>query len=64
MVANKVREALELPIEFGALQLQAGASIGIGRYPADGATVGELLTAADRAMYEVKFAAAQRPEQP
>jgi len=60
-VADKVREALAQPIAFGALQLQAGASIGIGRFPADGATVGELLTAADRAMYAVKFAGA--PEQ-
>jgi diguanylate cyclase (GGDEF)-like protein len=57
-VAEKVRQALVQPIAFGALQLQAGASIGIGRYPQDGADVSELLAAADRAMYAVKFAGA------
>jgi diguanylate cyclase (GGDEF)-like protein len=59
VVADKVREALTQPVPFGALQLRCGASIGIGRYPADGTTVGELLSAADRAMYEVKHASPQ-----
>lgn len=58
-VAEKVRCALALPIQFGTLQLRAGASIGIGRYPQDGSDVGELLAAADRAMYAVKFAGQQ-----
>ena len=65
MVADKVRELLAQPIPFGAQQLQSGASIGIGRYPDDGTTVGELLSAADRAMYAVKQVALQGgPAQP
>ena len=65
VVADKVRELLAQPIPFGAQQLQSGASIGIGRYPDDGTTVGELLSAADRAMYAVKQVALQGgPAQP
>lgn len=53
-VAAKLRQALALPVEFAGQNLQIGASIGIGRYPEDGATVSELLAAADRAMYRAK----------
>ncbi len=55
-VAAKLRQALAQPVEFGALSLQIGASIGIGRFPDDGATASELLAAADRAMYLAKGA--------
>lgn len=57
-VAEKVRLALAQPIAHGALELQVGASIGIGCYPRDGGDVGELLAAADRAMYTIKFSSA------
>lgn len=53
-VAQKVREALSLPVHYGGAELPSGASIGIGRYPEDGEGATELIAAADQAMYRAK----------
>lgn len=55
-LAAKLGQALSQPVILGEQSLQIGASIGIGRYPEDGLTVGELMAAADQAMYRVKRA--------
>jgi len=53
-VAQKVREALSLPVHYGGAELPSGASIGISRYPEDGEGATELIAAADQAMYRAK----------
>jgi len=53
-VAQKVREALSLPVHYGGAELPSGASIGISRYPEDGEGATELIAAADQAMYLAK----------
>jgi diguanylate cyclase (GGDEF)-like protein/PAS domain S-box-containing protein len=53
-VASAVLKSFEIPYELHGHTLHAGASIGISRYPADGADAGTLLRAADIAMYEAK----------
>ncbi len=55
-VANAKREALELLIAETSrvLGVPIALSIGVARYPQDGATYQELFDAADRAMYEAK----------
>ena len=42
------------PIEVAGYSLSCGASFGLARYPDHGATVDELIQAADTAMYHVK----------
>lgn len=54
-VAQKVLLALSEPVPYEHLDLVCGGSIGIARFPLDGATAGELLAAADRAMYRAKI---------
>lgn len=53
-VAEKLLAGIREPIDVQGVAIQAGASIGISRYPQDGQTVSELLATADRAMYAVK----------
>jgi predicted signal transduction protein with EAL and GGDEF domain len=53
-VADGVLRSFEIPYELDGHTLHVGASIGISRYPADGADPGTLLRAADIAMYEAK----------
>lgn len=60
-VLDKVRAALALPVEWEGGPLRAGASIGIGRYPDDGASAVALLAAADQAMYRAKAASRRGP---
>lgn len=47
-------EELSKPYEIGNLSLSLGACIGIAQYPLHGNNLGDLLRAADIAMYEAK----------
>jgi diguanylate cyclase (GGDEF)-like protein/PAS domain S-box-containing protein len=53
-VAGTIVTASKLPHQIGSHCLTAGVSIGIGIYPADGATAEMLLQSADRALYRAK----------
>ncbi|WP_394789729.1 diguanylate cyclase domain-containing protein [Rhodoferax sp.] len=54
-IARKVREALGAPITLDTGEnVQVGTSIGLAIYPVDGASVEQLLAAADHAMYVTK----------
>jgi diguanylate cyclase (GGDEF)-like protein len=53
-VANRMLEALEAPFEIDGLILSPEASVGVALFPDHGTLVDELLSRADRAMYEAK----------
>jgi diguanylate cyclase (GGDEF)-like protein len=53
-VAAKLLVALREPIPAAGRQQRLGASIGLARWPRDGATPDELMRHADAAMYEAK----------
>jgi diguanylate cyclase (GGDEF)-like protein len=53
-VAEKLRQALEIPIQVGSQSCQVGLSIGIAFYPVDAADPDNLISLADAAMYEAK----------
>ncbi len=53
---KRVQDALEEPFTAGGLALRVEASIGAALYPEDGDTGGNLLRAADVAMYAAKKA--------
>jgi diguanylate cyclase (GGDEF)-like protein len=53
-IAEKLLNGIKQPMTVRGKVLQLTASIGISRYPQDGQTAGELLSSADKAMYEVK----------
>ena len=53
-VAERILAELAKPLEIGAREYQARASIGIALYPGDGTTLEELLKNADTAMYRAK----------
>jgi diguanylate cyclase (GGDEF)-like protein len=55
-VAQKILDRLREPAEWRAETPLIGASIGLSRYPEDGARAEDLLHAADVAMYEAKRA--------
>jgi diguanylate cyclase (GGDEF)-like protein/PAS domain S-box-containing protein len=52
--AERLLQAIRMPCVLGDHELHVTSSIGIAVYPADGATVEELLQHADSAMYEAK----------
>jgi diguanylate cyclase (GGDEF)-like protein/PAS domain S-box-containing protein len=54
IVADKFIHSLEQPFDLGGHTAHISASIGIAVYPAQGATLDELLRNADTAMYQVK----------
>lgn len=54
VVAEKIIHALDEPFFVQGLQLDISASVGIARYPADGADIESLLRAADDTLYKVK----------
>jgi diguanylate cyclase (GGDEF)-like protein len=51
---ERVRQAVETPIEFAGQSLKVGASIGSAIVPDDGESAGDLIRLADRRMYEDK----------
>jgi diguanylate cyclase (GGDEF)-like protein len=53
-LAERLREAVEQPVEHEGRQLRVGASIGYALAPTDGATPRELLKMADQRMYQQK----------
>ncbi len=54
VVAQKLLDAVGAPVELQGCSFLVTASIGIGRYPADGADAATLLQRADAAMYLAK----------
>jgi diguanylate cyclase (GGDEF)-like protein len=56
LVAERILEELRTPIELDAGQVTLSASVGVCVAPVEGAVRGDLLRAADAAMYEAKAA--------
>ena len=54
IVAQKVIDAVSLPIHYGEEDAFVGASVGIALFPDDAVQAGELTQLADKAMYKVK----------
>ncbi|MBH9553675.1 diguanylate cyclase domain-containing protein [Inhella gelatinilytica] len=54
LVQSKVQAVLDQPVAFAGLDLPLGASIGEALYPLNGESPGDLLAAADGAMYRAK----------
>ena len=54
ILAHRLIESLELPIKLPEGEVKLGVSIGIASYPQNGASIDDLLTAADIAMYQAK----------
>ena len=54
IVAQKIIDALAVPVDVGGKEVFAAASIGIATFPSDGADAESLLAAADAAMYRAK----------
>ncbi|KQW87784.1 diguanylate cyclase [Massilia sp. Root418] len=55
LVREKIHQALAVPVHMGdGRTLQTSASIGIARFPEDGADMQQLLRHADQAMYAAK----------
>lgn len=54
LLATKLIEGLQRPVVFNGQPLHVGASIGVSRFPQDGNTTEQLMSAADGAMYRVK----------
>lgn len=55
-LARKLISSLAMPMTLSGHSVQVGASIGIARFPEDGADVVELMKHADAAMYAAKSA--------
>jgi diguanylate cyclase (GGDEF)-like protein len=55
-VAQKILEAVQVPLTIGSMPIVVTASVGISLYPADGADPEALLRNADSAMYRAKEA--------
>src|SRR5215831_3079441 len=53
-LVQRVRGAIESPIDYAGLRLQVGVSIGVAIVPDDGDGVQDLIRRADRMMYEDK----------
>lgn len=53
-LARRIVKAMSLPIAIAGQNLDVGISIGITRAPRDGASYDQLVTAADRALYQAK----------
>jgi diguanylate cyclase (GGDEF)-like protein len=53
-VAKRIVNTMAVPFELGDSQASVTVSIGISIYPDDGTEVGDLLKAADIAMYQAK----------
>lgn len=55
-VCNKLINELKQPFQFGDIQLELGASIGVATFPVDATEPEVLLAAADAALYGAKAA--------
>ncbi len=53
-VAQKILDAVEVPMDIGGINIELSTSIGIALYPVDGYDVETLLRNADSAMYRAK----------
>lgn len=53
-VAKNILDELSRVMTYKEKEVFTGGSIGVSRYPQDGATRGDLLSSADSAMYEAK----------
>ena len=53
-IAADLIEETSRAVSIGRYEFKVGLSIGIALYPADGADAGELIQAADKAMYQAK----------
>jgi len=53
-IAQKILDALSVPMDFDGIEARVGASIGIAFYPDNGDTAEAVLKKADEAMYDVK----------
>jgi len=54
VVAQRILDAVSLPIQAQGIDVQVTASIGIAMYPSDGVTERDLMAHADAAMYHTK----------
>ncbi|PTB89826.1 diguanylate cyclase, partial [Pseudidiomarina aestuarii] len=54
MIAERIREELAEPFDIEQLHLSVTASIGIASFPHHAQKLGDLLRAADHAMYQAK----------
>jgi len=54
VVAQRILDAVALPIQAQGIDVQVTASIGIAMYPSDGVTERDLMAHADAAMYHTK----------
>jgi diguanylate cyclase (GGDEF)-like protein/PAS domain S-box-containing protein len=55
-VTQRIRRALDVPIELDGIAVRIEASVGIASYPCDGETAEDILRGADIAMYAAKEA--------
>lgn len=53
-LTERVRQIVEMPVQYQKLMLKVGASIGRVVFPDDGTSAAELLRLADQRMYEDK----------
>ena len=53
-IGKLIRDALHIPVPFGAVNLETGGSLGIAVYPDDGIEAEALLKSADQDMYRKK----------
>jgi diguanylate cyclase (GGDEF)-like protein len=59
--AERLRIAIEdTTVTFGQTKISMTASFGVAEFPRDGTTDGELITAADQALYAAKAAGRNR----
>ncbi|MGB9110216.1 MAG: sensor domain-containing diguanylate cyclase, partial [Telluria sp.] len=56
VVAGKINQAMQLPMDLGDTTLEVGLSLGLAVYPSDTQDADELLSLADAAMYAAKLA--------
>jgi diguanylate cyclase (GGDEF)-like protein/PAS domain S-box-containing protein len=56
VIARRIKESFETPFAVAGLSVSCGASLGVARFPEDGAGPDQLLVAADQAMYREKQA--------
>ncbi|WP_195574190.1 putative bifunctional diguanylate cyclase/phosphodiesterase [Paenibacillus sp. 1001270B_150601_E10] len=53
-LAMEIAEEIKIPMEYLSYRIRTGVSIGICMYPEEGATLTELISNADKAMYAAK----------